>query len=225
MASRIIHLAVAYELAERLDIQDKERFICGHILPDMIVGEYEYRLIAKKKTHFYTLLSNGRKTYDFFRFYDEYKDKLDDMLYMGYYVHLIEDNIFRYYLYYKVGLLKRRGEPELLNELYDDYRKLNPILIKNYDISLPTVPAGIENESIYDRFDLMINEWLEDMKNDFNDNSGGELLHFTRELIAGYINECVSVIAKELNELKFGRHYLSIDDYSIENYYKGELRK
>lgn len=225
MASRIIHLAVAHELAARLNIKDTERFFFGHVLPDMIVGEYEYRLPAKKKTHFYTLLASGRKTYDFYRFYDEYKDKLDDMLYLGYYVHLIEDNIFRQYLYYRVGLLKRRGEPKLLDELYEDYRKLNPILIKRYNISLPTVPKGVESESIYNRFNITPIEWLEDMKSDFNDRSDGELLHFTRELIDEFIGECVSVITKELEELKAGRHYLSIDDYSIENYYKGELRK
>ena len=69
MASRVIHLAVAYELAARLDIKDTERFFFGHVLPDMIMGEYEYRLPAKKKTHFYTLLETGRKTYDFYRFY------------------------------------------------------------------------------------------------------------------------------------------------------------
>lgn len=224
MASRTIHLAVAYELMVRLKIKDKQRFILGHILPDMIVGEYEYRLPAKKKTHFYTLLENGRKTYNFFRFYDEYKDKLHDMLYLGYYVHLIEDNVFRQYLYYRVGLLKRRGEPELIDELYNDYRLLNPILIKRYGITIPAFPDDIKNEDIYKRFEFMPYKWLDEMKQDFECTDNGTLRHFTKELIDEYINECVDVIAKELNALERGEHYLAINDYSIENYYKGELR-
>ncbi|MBO6141668.1 MAG: hypothetical protein J6O40_07745 [Ruminococcus sp.] len=225
MASRVIHLAVAYELAARLDIKDKERFFFGHVLPDMIMGEYEYRLPAKKKTHFYTLLENGRKTYDFYRFYEDYRDKLSDMLYLGYYVHLIEDNIFRQYLYYRVGLLKRRGERELLDELYRDYHLLNPLLCERFRITLPTVPKGIEKEDIVRRFDFQINEWLDDMKGDLDERPEGELMHFTRELIDEFINECSDVIEKEINSLKENRHYLSINDYSIENYYKGELRK
>lgn len=225
MASRVIHLAVASELAARLGINDKERFFFGHVLPDMIMGEYEIRLPLKKQTHFYTLLKSGRKTYDFYRFYDEYKSRLDDMLYLGYYVHLIEDDIFRQYLYYRVGLLKRRGEKALLDELYADYHKLNHILVKRYNIKMPTVPEGIENEPIYGRFDFTVNEWLDDMKSDLTENPEGELLHFTKELIDEFITECTQVIEKELAALKGGRHYISIDDYSIENYYKGELIK
>ena len=225
MASRIIHLAVAHELAARLEIKDTERFLYGHILPDMIMGEYEYRVPIKKETHFYTLLPNNRKTYDFYRFYEEYRDRFEDMLYLGYYVHLIEDNIFRQYLYYRVGLLKRRGERKLLDELYEDYRLLNPILIKKYNMKPLKLPNGIEKEGLYKRFDFMADEWLDDMKDDFEDSSNGKLMHFTEELIEEYIIECVSVISNELKEIQKGRHYLSINDYSIENYYKGELRK
>ena len=225
MASRVIHLAVAYELAARLGIKDTERFYFGHVLPDMIMGEYEYRLPAKKKTHFYTLLETGRKTYDFYRFYEDYKGKLSDTLYLGYYVHLIEDNIFRQYLYYRVGLLMRRGQRELLDELYADYHKLNPILCERYRITLPTIPEGIEQEDIYKRFDFQMKDWLLDMQGDLAEHPEGELMHFTRELIDEFIGECSDVITKELAALKEGRHYLSINDYSIENYYKGELRK
>ena len=225
MASRVIHLAVAYELAARLGIKDTERFYFGHVLPDMIMGEYEYRLPAKKKTHCYTLLETGRKTYDFYRFYEDYKGKLSDTLYLGYYVHLIEDNIFRQYLYYRVGLLMRRGQRELLDELYADYHKLNPILCERYRIALPTIPEGIEQEDIYKRFAFQMNDWLLDMQSDLAERPEGELMHFTAPLIDEFIGECSDVITKELAALKEGRHYLSINDYSIENYYKGELRK
>ena len=225
MASRVIHLAVAAELAGANDIGDTERFFFGHVLPDMVMGEYEVRLPAKQKTHFYTLLQSGRKTYDFYRFYEEYKDRLDDMLYLGYYVHLIEDNIFRQYLYYRVGLLKRRGERELLDEIYEDYHLLNPILREKYGIKLPAVPKGLEGEEIFKRFDFTVDEWLDDMKGDLTERPEGELKHFTQELIGEFIAECTDVITKELKANEQGRHYLTLDDYSIENYYKGELRK
>ena len=225
MASRVIHLAVAAELARANDINDTERFFFGHVLPDMVMGEYEVRLPAKKKTHFYTLLPSGRKTYDFYRFYDEYRNRFDDALYLGYYVHLIEDNIFRQYLYYRVGLLKRRGEKKLLDELYEDYHLLNPMLCEQYGIKLPIVPEGIENEEIFKRFDFTVNEWLGDMESDLTEHPEGSLKHFTSELIYEFIAECREAITKELKAIRQGTHYLSLDDYSIENYYKGELRK
>ena len=218
MASRVIHLAVAYELAGRLDIKDTGRFFFGHLLPDMIVGEYEYRLRTKKQTHFYTLLDNGRKTYDFLRFYDDYKDKLTDPLYLGYYVHLIEDDIFRQYLYYRVGLLYRRGQKELLDELYADYHLLNPLLCERYHITMPAVPGGIEQEPVFKRFDFNMSEWLSDMQSDLTEHPEGELRHFTSELIYEYINECADVIGRELKALENGTHHLTLDDYSIENY-------
>ena len=208
MASRVIHLAIAAELADRIGVKDKERFNFGHVLPDMILGEYEVRLPLKKQSHFYTLLPSSRKTYNFYQFYDEYKDRLTDDLYLGYYVHLIEDNIFRKYLYYRVGLLMRRGQRELLDELYRDYHLLNPLLLERYDIKLP---GRLEN--------------LEEMKNDLEERPEGELVHFTEELIDEFINECVDVITKEMSSLREkGEHYLSLDDYSIENYFKGVLR-
>lgn len=225
MASRVIHLAIAAELAGRLDIHSRERFNFGHVLPDMVLGEYEVRLPLKKKTHFYTLLPSGRKTYDFYSFFEEYKDRLTDELYLGYYVHLIEDNVFRQYLYYRVGLIKRRGEPELLDELYKDYHLLNPLLRERYDIALPTVPAGLENEDIYKRFDFNVRGYLDEMKGDLTEHPEGELRHFTEELINEFIQESVDVITKEMECLARGEHYLTLDDYSIENYYKGELRK
>lgn len=224
MASRVIHLAIAAELADRLGVNDKERFFFGHVLPDMILGEYEVRLPLKKESHFYTLLPSGRKTYDFYRFYEDYKDRLNDDLYLGYYVHLIEDNIFRQYLYYRVGLLMRRGEKELLDELYKDYHLLNPLLRERYGIKLPAVPKGLENEDIYKRFSFMVSEYLEEMNGDLTERPQGELRHFTEELIGEFISECADVIPKEMESLKNGEHYLSLDDYSIENYYKGELR-
>ena len=218
MASRVIHLAVAHELVRRLGIDDTERFYFGHVLPDMILGEYEYRLKTKKATHFYTLLPNGRKTYDFLRFYDEYRDKLSDTLYLGYYVHLIEDNIFRQYLYYKVGLLYRRGQKELLDELYADYHLLNPLFRERYDITPPAVPEGIESEPVFKRFEFMMSDWLDDMKSDLTEHPDGELLHFTKELIFEFIDECADVITKEVKALGRGEHFLTLDDYSIENY-------
>lgn len=225
MASRVIHLAVAYELAARNDIKDTARFYFGHMLPDMVMGEYEVRLPLKQQTHFYTLLPSGRKTYDFMAFYNDYKDKLSDTLYLGYYFHLIEDDIFRQYLYYRVGLLKRRGEKKLLDEIYSDYHKLNHLLCDKYGLTLPTVPDGLENEPVYKRFDFTVNEWLDEMKEDLSERTEGTLMHFTRELIAEFINECADVISKEYESILHGTHYLDINTYSIENYYKGELRK
>ncbi|MEF2796778.1 MAG: hypothetical protein U0M95_02045 [Ruminococcus sp.] len=38
MASRIMHLAVAYELERKLSISDRNRFEIGQILPDAVLS-------------------------------------------------------------------------------------------------------------------------------------------------------------------------------------------
>lgn len=124
-----MHLAVAYELERKLSISDRNRFEIGQILPDAVLS------VDKKavNSHFIELFDGGkRKHFDFYGFFGRFKDEvMSDELYLGYYFHLIEDNLFRYYLYYIKGLLSRRGDTELTARLYMDYHILNRKLVEN----------------------------------------------------------------------------------------------
>ena len=46
MASRIMHLAISYELEKVLSIKDKNRFCIGHLLPDVCLMKLKLLLMT-----------------------------------------------------------------------------------------------------------------------------------------------------------------------------------
>ncbi len=73
MASRIMHLAVAYELERKLSISDRNRFEIGQILPDAVLSVDKKAL----NSHFIELFDGGkRKYFDFYGFSAALKTRL-----------------------------------------------------------------------------------------------------------------------------------------------------
>ena len=117
-----MHLAIGKELLRHTGAENGERFLIGMLLPDAIIT-------GDKKTagtHYDVMTDSTHKVMDFFRFYAEFEETiLTDSLYLGYYLHLIEDCIFRKYIYYELGLLEMRGKSGFLEQLYKDYHSVN----------------------------------------------------------------------------------------------------
>ncbi len=215
MASRIIHLAIAKQLGNILPITDKNRFFVGSILPDAVLNA-DKRNVG---SHFVEVFDEGRKKhYNFNAFYERYKDKIPSgELYLGYYFHLIEDGIFRKFLYYDLGLLSRRGEPEFLQELYSDYHILNGILAEKYALENTLyVPYGFSQERINDIYPFELKDFIFDMNNDLSERNNGKPKHLTAFLIENYISQCVNICKAEYIALQNGGHHLGKYDFSFE---------
>ena len=92
MASRILHLIVAKEIIKQIKIKDENRFKFGMILPDAYNGD-----IDKASSHMKIVICDGRKkTYDLTQFKREFaKEIYENDLYLGYYLHLLQDMIYR----------------------------------------------------------------------------------------------------------------------------------
>ena len=104
MASRILHLAVADALLKEFDIDGPARFFLGSVLPD---AKIDSRLRALP--HYQTILPNGLITYKLKEFLSVYGSKMmDDSLYLGYYLHLIQD-IFLPKIYVRPPQLGRKN--------------------------------------------------------------------------------------------------------------------
>ena len=115
MASSIMHLSVAAELAQKHEFKDLERLKFGVILPD--AGEGQKGHLGKHIWGF------NKKAYNFELFREKFGElmKTDD-LYLGYYLHLVQDICYRHFVYdkYKWNPMI----PGNVEKLHKDYRIL-----------------------------------------------------------------------------------------------------
>ncbi len=217
MASRIMHLCISKELEKIISPKNVNNFRIGHILPDSVIS-------ADKKqvnTHFIkNFEEKGKyyKTFDYYGFYDRFKALLiDDEVFLGYYFHLIEDNIFRTVLYRDLGMLNKRGDRDFLNALYSDYRILNYILVNKYQLKDELeIPNYFTQCKINDIYNFELREFLEDMKNDFSYQGNGKPKIFTEDVTEDYIERCVKICKAEYDGIKQGKHFLSENELAFE---------
>ena len=136
MASSLTHLAAARRILDQIEIRDPERFRLGEILPDAAVDKFvSFDSLHYKKTDPETRI----RIFDLARFREEFTDHLQDSLYLGYYCHLIQDAIFRWFCFaYKhLQTLVPAWDGETIQKLYHDYSLLNHPLIERYAITVP----------------------------------------------------------------------------------------
>lgn len=211
MASRIMHFAMAQELCQRCNIEDPDRFSLGMLLPDAVVT-------GNKKTagtHFDRMTDSTHKVMDFSLFYEKFEEQVNtDELYLGYYLHLIEDCVFRKYIYYGLGLLELRGKEGFLEQLYRDYHSVNGYLAEKYEIiKLPPVPKELGGEVINEIYPFEADRFLSDMRGDISDRYYGDEKYFTAKNAEEVIRLCVNVCAREIEALGRGEHFTAPDEY------------
>ena len=113
MPSWGIHLTIAKKLAEKLQIEDRNAFLFGNLLPDVNNG-YVIRDVSKLISHDITHYNNGQgKLNDVLpgcdMFYEKYQDKLDNPVILGCLSHLYTDYYWNYMTYMKYGIFNQTG--------------------------------------------------------------------------------------------------------------------
>lgn len=199
MASRILHLAVADALLKEFDIDDPARFLLGSVLPD---AKIDSRLRALP--HYQTILPNGLITYKLKEFLSVYGSKMmDDSLYLGYYLHLIQDIFYRRYMYALPNWDARIWENVL--KLHSDYRKINRYIIETRGLENGiSLPADFSEEDINLRFEFDAEGFLRELEGDFACCSQGEYHFFTPEMADEYLDIAIEQCRKELRAIREG---------------------
>ena len=174
MPGYVIHLAIGKKYIENNNIRDKEKFLKGCIAPD---------LLDKKTSHY----GNSSDNPDFQKFLEQ--NSLSSEYNQGYLLHLISD-----YLFYNKYL--KNFIDEFSDEIYHDYNKLNEVLIKKYNVEVPS-----EIESVVG---------LE----------AGEPINFDRESICRFIDAVAQI---DLEKCKNLEEYLK--EYKIEKEEETEFRE
>ena len=193
MASRIIHLAIAYGISKRREIHALPRFFLGSVLPDAS---------DDKSAHFPIIVCGGeRKTFDLTSFRRDYSGLISsDSLYLGYYLHLVEDIIFRDLMYGAVGFDPRI--PGAVEALHRDYGITNGYVVDRYGLSDDLLlPDGIESEPIVVRFGLDAASLLDEIHGDFCRSSLGSTSIFTEEMADGIISRTTDACVREIDAL------------------------
>ncbi len=199
MASRLIHLAVADRLLSEVNIDDPARFRLGSILPDAKIDS-----ALRAAPHFQTVLPNGLVTYELRRYLELYGERMaSDSLYLGYYLHLIQDMVYRRFMYALPYWDARI--PENIVRLHSDYRKINHYIIESRGLKNGiTAPEDFDHEDINLRFNFDIHRFLSELEADFEIIQEGEYHHFTPEMAEEYLKQAEDACLHELKALREG---------------------
>ncbi|HJF30600.1 MAG TPA: zinc dependent phospholipase C family protein [Sporosarcina psychrophila] len=125
MGSRIMHLVIANRIAEQLSIEDKTTFLLGGIAPDAVS--------PKDLSHFFKGEEQDySRSIDYKGFLDKYSSLAESHYILGYFTHLIADDIWLKGFY--LPWLKNRMEvdKEILDLYHNDFRLLNGKLLDYY---------------------------------------------------------------------------------------------
>ncbi len=196
MASSIIHLAVTGELMKKRDFRDPGRLRFGSVLPD--AGDSKVSHLRKRVN------GTSRRMLDFAAFRAEFGSlMLRDDLYLGYYLHLVQDVCFRHLLYDKYRW--NPWNPGNVDRLHRDYAIGNGYVIRKYslcnDLSLP---AGFEDEPLNRICTFDTAGLLRMMSLYFSSAEEGEFFFFTNDMADEYISKAAEVCLGEVEALFHG---------------------
>ncbi|MCR5033186.1 MAG: tyrosine-protein phosphatase [Lachnospiraceae bacterium] len=200
MASSIIHLAITGELIKRRTFREPGRLRLGCVLPD--AG-------SSGKSHLKVKLwGNNKHSYDFDRFRELFGEKMkEDDLYLGYYLHLVQDLVYRHFVYDRYHWNPNiEGNVQLLHR---DYEITNSYVIEQYGlVNDLSIPDDFRSEPLTQICEPDPVSFMHTMDSYFRDIVDGEIFFFTKEMADEYIEEAVEVCMNELKALDENRPLL-----------------
>ena len=206
MASSIVHLAVTDELIKRNDFSDTNRLKFGSVIPD--AGD-------KIPSHLKVSIMDGRKkTYDFDRFRALYgKRMLSDDLYMGYYLHLVQDALYRHFVYDTYHW--DPSPPGNIERLHKDYSAVNCYVIRKYGlVNDLEVPDGFEREDINRLCAFDVQGFMSELAAYFLPAAEEPVFFFTKEMSDEFIAEAAEYCCKEIRKIRNGESGINMEEYA-----------
>lgn len=187
-----MHLIITNRIAESLLIEDRTSFLLGGIAADAVS--------TKDLTHFFKGdVQDYTRSISYKGFLHKYKSQIEDLYILGYFTHLIADDIWLKGFY--LPWLRNRMEEnnEILHLYHNDFRLLNGKLLEYYglknDLSrrlskFPTILdlEEVKSEEVKNFLPFLLNE-MEYDKEVLNE----KLDVFTFNQIIGYIETSVNM--------------------------------
>lgn len=205
MASSIMHYAITCELIKRKQFKNPDRLKLGSILVDAGYNGNSHMKISVAGGH--------KNTYDFEGFRNKFGMLMEqDDLYLGYYLHLIQDIIYRHFVYDKYHW--NPLIPGNVEKLHKDYAICNYYVVKKYNLKNEIVlPSDFEKELINQISAFNLDKLIQEMNSYFVPVEEDDIFFFTREMADEYIAEAVEFCSQELDNLASQRE--GVDGYLL----------
>jgi len=200
MASSIVHLAVTSELAKRISFTDVNRLLFGAVVVDAGVGGNQTGDSHLKVN----VMDDKKRTYDFDRFREMFgKRMLSDDLYMGYYLHLVQDSLYRHFVYDI-----HHWNPTIpgnVERLHKDYQIVNKYIIGKYGLKNDlVVPEGFDGEDLNRICSFDTAGLLKNLEEFFRPVEDEPIFFFTKEMTDEFIDEALEFCADEVSKIRRG---------------------
>lgn len=207
MAQRTVHYLLGEMIAAKVDLADKKRFLLGSILPDAVA------VSDKRKSHF-KVKTDTLVYIDFNTFQTRYFDVMQrDDLYLGYYMHLVEDAFYRSFVHQKRIVLPRTWEE--VECLHKDYHILNSYVVEKYGLQNVLEKAAIsQDEPICRVAAFRIQESLHKLSEEFAEDTEGTTVFLTEDILDAFIETCMPLAVEEVKRIKCGAPGLRTGDYT-----------
>ena len=207
MAQRTIHYSFGEMISKEIKLSDKKRFLLGSILPDAIEPA------CRNASHF-KIKTATHKYFDFESFRNEYFHLiLHDDLYLGYYMHLVEDAFYRAFFYNdRFTMPCTREEVPILHK---DYHILNSYIVQKYHLhNILGTSFSLDSEPLCDIAPFLIDEFLSQMAYDFTERTEGPTVFLTENMLDEYVETYIPLAIEEVKSIRSGRTILTTTDYA-----------
>lgn len=193
MASSIIHYAITCELIKRRQFNNPDRLKLGSILVDAGYNGNSHMKISVAGGH--------KNTYDLDGYRMIYGELMkQDDLYLGYYLHLIQDIIYRHFVFDKYHW--NPLIPGNVEKLHRDYSIGNFYVVQKYNLKKEvTIPVDFDNEPINQICSFDIDRLVKSMNSYFVPMEDEDIFFVTKEMTDEYIAEAVEYCLGELNNI------------------------
>lgn len=192
-----MHLAITDKLIEKYPFENVDRLRFGTILVDACSSKDMNQSHIKKE-----LCGRIKKTYDLNEFRDMFGNlMLTDDLYLGYYLHLVQDICYRHYIYDKYHF--DYTIPGNKEGIHSDFAILNKYIVDKYGLKNNLhIPEGFETEPINKLCKFEVNQQMEAMQTYFSTSVDGAIFFFTRGMTDTYISKAIELCSKELDAIR-----------------------
>ena len=207
MAQRTIHYLLGELLSKQVELKDKKRFLLGSILPDAYI-DVEQRDI----THFKVRGENGIYL-NFHKFLNDYQERIQENdLYLGYYMHLVEDAFYRDFFYNQYARMPKSTED--VKRLHADYHILNKYIVKKYELKNDLYKAELLYQGEFERIaGFRVESFLKELEQDFVEDISGETFYVTEEMVDEFVNRYLLLAVREVENIRRGSACLNPTDY------------